>query len=521
MGKEEDSNPIESLVEGIVGLFTSDDGDVGVTRESNYEAIMGFRPEDGDMYVDVRDVESDYDIKYEQMHMDTDAMADQAYEEAVKSLSFSSLPTKSEYTDANWKKNEHGEVIRPSDPDVYGVPGKDYLPSMDDITNFLNGTNIPHWGSADSSAVALINEVPERGASTLNKLMRNDVNSLNEKDWETLKKVLPEDLYLSFTTTVLGEEQRNENQETYKELVKDPEGSKALFKEKFDIVKEKASKAFKDPTEDWVPLDTEGIINDMVTSITGAGEIQSRQAEGSASGSNRAFAMREANRMRQESLIQGASAGKRAGADLAALKLNEQQTLADLRTDYSDKLLTRDSEGRKFDHEESKENAANDLKARQIEIDAILKRYGIDADIHKTESEYGLGASTEESDQKGEAGEKKTKAAGDIGSFADDAVQGGATSDEKAKKNKKKGNDALHEFLENLEAYTFEYKEDVEGETSGKKLGVMTKDMKKSKIGKEMVKKKGKYERFDKNDALKAMMAAVADMHKRIKDLED
>lgn len=95
-------------------------------------------------------------------------------------------------------------------------------------------------------------------------------------------------------------------------------------------------------------------------------------------------------------------------------------------------------------------------------------------------------------------------------------------SDETEKKNiqpKTYAMDEIENFLKVLKPSTYEYKDKEDG--GGEKMGVMAQDLEKSAIGKTMVDTgaDGK-KRVDVNKAIGAMMAAMADMSKKVKKLE-
>ena len=91
-------------------------------------------------------------------------------------------------------------------------------------------------------------------------------------------------------------------------------------------------------------------------------------------------------------------------------------------------------------------------------------------------------------------------------------------SDKKFKKNISPGGDEAEDMMDKLAAAIFEYKNKKRG--AGKQVGVMAQDLEKSKLGKQMVENRGdgKYVNFAKG--LGAVLAAQADLNKRMKALE-
>lgn len=76
------------------------------------------------------------------------------------------------------------------------------------------------------------------------------------------------------------------------------------------------------------------------------------------------------------------------------------------------------------------------------------------------------------------------------------------------------------QFLDELTAYTFKYK-NPKKHGEGKQFGVMAQDLEKSKLGKQAVVKKedGKY--VDTVKSIGPMLAALANLHERLKDIEE
>ncbi len=78
--------------------------------------------------------------------------------------------------------------------------------------------------------------------------------------------------------------------------------------------------------------------------------------------------------------------------------------------------------------------------------------------------------------------------------------------------------EAIHKFLEALNPSGFKYNTD-DGEDP-ERHGIMTTDLKKSEIGRSLVRETPQGEGFDQGQALGAMFQALADMHRRTKALE-
>ena len=96
---------------------------------------------------------------------------------------------------------------------------------------------------------------------------------------------------------------------------------------------------------------------------------------------------------------------------------------------------------------------------------------------------------------------------------------GGLFSDKTLKKDiKTPESKDIKEMLDNLNAFSYKYKDKNHG--NGKQLGVMAQDLKKSDMGSEMVKGEQGNMQIDKNKAISTLLAAVSDMHDRMKKIE-
>lgn len=127
----------------------------------------------------------------------------------------------------------------------------------------------------------------------------------------------------------------------------------------------------------------------------------------------------------------------------------------------------------------------------------------------------------------GVAPENEGYSSGSIGNSSyDNAANSGSykftTSDVNLKKDIKpegKAGDKLTSFLEKLDPYTFEYKDKKEGE--GERMGIMAQDLEKSPVGSAAVIEVDGVKRVDPSRLAMPMLAAQAEMIKKIKDLED
>jgi len=92
-------------------------------------------------------------------------------------------------------------------------------------------------------------------------------------------------------------------------------------------------------------------------------------------------------------------------------------------------------------------------------------------------------------------------------------------SDRRAKKKIKRSKDELDEFMDNLKAYSYEYKKEKHGK--GSHTSVMAQDLEKSKLGSQMVKRDEEGTKVvDYGQGLAAMLASTVRLNERIKKLE-
>lgn len=95
-------------------------------------------------------------------------------------------------------------------------------------------------------------------------------------------------------------------------------------------------------------------------------------------------------------------------------------------------------------------------------------------------------------------------------------------SDENLKTNKEPAVEKITAFLNALEPKNYEYKEGTKAkkQEKGKKVSVMAQDLEKSEIGKKMVKNTPDGKMVDYAKGAEAAIAALANIHKRLKKLE-
>lgn len=93
-------------------------------------------------------------------------------------------------------------------------------------------------------------------------------------------------------------------------------------------------------------------------------------------------------------------------------------------------------------------------------------------------------------------------------------------SDETKKKDKKDGSEAADSFLEALHSYTYKYK-NPEKHGEGTQLGVMAQDLEKTPVGKQMVIDTPEGKMVDYGKGYGAVLAAMSNLHERLKKIED
>lgn len=114
------------------------------------------------------------------------------------------------------------------------------------------------------------------------------------------------------------------------------------------------------------------------------------------------------------------------------------------------------------------------------------------------------------------------------GAAAGGAVLGGvgtaageAASDKKLKKHVESAKGDVRKFLDAVSAKSYEYKDPtMPGAAPGDRFGVMAQDLEKSEMGKSLVRETPQGKMVDTVQGFGALLAAQAEMHKRLKKLE-
>jgi hypothetical protein len=96
-----------------------------------------------------------------------------------------------------------------------------------------------------------------------------------------------------------------------------------------------------------------------------------------------------------------------------------------------------------------------------------------------------------------------------------------AASDIRAKTNISPGSGEVESFLDALNAYTYEYKDPNGSDEAGMFTGVMAQDLEKTPMGASFVQDTPKGKRVDYGHGLAAILASQANIHDRLKQLEE
>lgn len=100
---------------------------------------------------------------------------------------------------------------------------------------------------------------------------------------------------------------------------------------------------------------------------------------------------------------------------------------------------------------------------------------------------------------------------------------GGWLSDKDAKEDIKEGSSEINELLDKLKPYSYNYKDEYKEDEGdeGRQLGVMAQDLEKSDLGQEFVEEDEEdLKRVDYGKMASTQLAALADLHARLKKLE-
>lgn len=187
-----------------------------------------------------------------------------------------------------------------------------------------------------------------------------------------------------------------------------------------------------------------------------------------------------------------------------------------------------------------KTNAAAKNTAALANVDAALRKIGLDDDMKRAYMQNELGLSKLEVDaaiakdrMATDVKIAKAKIAGgimeaEIEAEADAAAGGlGALgtaasayfSDIKLKQNIVNSEDRLTDFLNKLDAYDYDYKDEKHGK--GRQTSVMAQDLEKSEIGKKAVIETDEGKMVDYTKLLPELLAATAQTHKKVTKLEE
>ena len=110
-----------------------------------------------------------------------------------------------------------------------------------------------------------------------------------------------------------------------------------------------------------------------------------------------------------------------------------------------------------------------------------------------------------------------------IGGMISRGFAGDTSSDKNLKKNIDKDTNKLHAFLDAIDPVVFEYKDadGTMGRTPGEHIGVIAQQIEKAPGGDVMIVETPEGKAIDMGSAVGTMLAAQADLHSRLKDLEE
>jgi len=121
-----------------------------------------------------------------------------------------------------------------------------------------------------------------------------------------------------------------------------------------------------------------------------------------------------------------------------------------------------------------------------------------------------------------QASASQTQATSNFLSSLGQAAAASAASDEKLKKNIKPSSgvasEKVEEFLNALDSYNFEYKDEKHGQ--GEKTGIMAQDLEKSELGKQMVRDTPEGKMVDFGQGFAAILAAQAELKDQLDSLK-
>lgn len=284
------------------------------------------------------------------------------------------------------------------------------------------------------------------------------------------------------------------------QLNKDPFDVKAIAKKYEDIY----TKQRQDAEARSAAANTPALIADLSARAMGKGPSLAEAQLKSATNRNLAQQLAAASAMRgrnpaasqRQIMQQQGQAGRSLAQDSAIARLQEQSQAAQQLAGQQQMadVLNQNATGEGF-------RAA--LSPKQNLQQYETKRF--DYDVLKTEGEKQRDA------------QMQAALLGSVGT-AGAAMAG---SDERGKKNVKNGAKDVDSFLNALAAKNYEYKDASKpGTAPGKRVGIMAQDLEQSDMGKTLVKNTPQGKMVDTVQGFGAVLAAQAELHKRIKALE-
>lgn len=245
--------------------------------------------------------------------------------------------------------------------------------------------------------------------------------------------------------------------------------------------------------------ETEGLLRGLATGqAPSAAQIQLMQGLG----------------QQQRSAMSMAASNPNVSPEMAQRLANQAQTEAQLQTNSQMAALRADEQARfiqALSGRELQEQALNDrmvTEFMQMGLDADQAQLKASMELEKAKAAELQAANERQQQEKGAV----FGAAG--------SVLGGLlkTSDRRAKKDIRPGDELTRAFLKAIKPYSFKYKDEANGR--GDELGVMAQDLEKSDMGKAMVREVGGKKAVDLGRALMGALAGVAHVEKRLTMVE-
>jgi hypothetical protein len=160
------------------------------------------------------------------------------------------------------------------------------------------------------------------------------------------------------------------------------------------------------------------------------------------------------------------------------------------------------------------------IDVEQMKADLTIMGFKLSRDLAELDSETQIRVAELTKDWREAQGDDQKQAA--IIAALGTVLAGWASSDIRAKTNISPGSGEVESFLDALNAYTYEYKDpDAPGSDAGMFTGVMAQDLEKTPMGASFVQDTPNGKMVDYGHGLAAILASQANIHDRLKQLEE